>query len=97
MDDQGDLTLVWGPSCFAGDTDYEIYQGVIGSFSVTSPAACSTVGQTIWSFTPLPGNWFYLVVSRNATREGSYGRASDGTERPASSMACALQSIGACP
>jgi hypothetical protein len=97
MDDQGDLTLVWGSSCFAGDTDYEIYQGIIGNFSVTSPAVCSTGGQTSLSFTPLPGNRFYLVVSRNATREGSYGRASDGTERPASSMACALWSMGACP
>lgn len=82
-----DLTLAWSPSCTSGDFDYEIYEGSLerpgGQFVYSHESRfCST------TFTPASGSTYYLVVPRNGVSEGSYGRASDGTERPAAADAC---------
>ncbi|HUD72291.1 MAG TPA: hypothetical protein VMQ62_10045 [Dongiaceae bacterium] len=89
----GRLLLSWSASCASGDIDYEIYEGVVGSFSDPLPIACSTFGLTSMVIAPAPGNTWYLVVPRNAAVEGSYGARSDGSERPASSSACLEQSL----
>jgi hypothetical protein len=40
---------------------------------------------------------YYVVVSNNGIQEGSYGRDSDGRERPASASAClAAQNLLPC-
>lgn len=93
----GDLRLSWGGSCLSTDADYEIYAGAIGDFAGYSPVACSTGGATATTITPAPGSRFYLVVPRNAVREGSYGVDSQGRERAPGISACLPQSIGACP
>ncbi len=89
----GHLLLSWSASCAPGDTDYEIYEGVVGSFSDPLPIACSTFGLTAMVISPSSGNTWYLVVPRNGSIEGSYGTRSDGTERSASSSACLEQSL----
>jgi len=91
----GDLTFTWDASCVASDDDFEIYAGSIGDFSTHVPAVCSTGGSTSVTLTPGPGSHYYLVVPRNATREGSYGFGS-GAERPAGLSACVLQVVGGC-
>ena len=92
----GDLSLGWGSSCNASDTDYEIYEGALGSFDTHLPINCTTGGATSDTVTPSPGDRYYLVVPRNVVHEGSYGTSSGSVERPASSSACRPQAVGAC-
>jgi len=92
----GDITVSWAPSCLAGDTDYEIYEGTIGSFPSHAAKFCTTGGATSKTFTPQSASAYYLVVPRNASREGSYGAATRG-ERFRGSNACLPQAVAACP
>jgi hypothetical protein len=93
----GDITLSWGASCVSSDTDYEVYEGTLGSFTTHAPRTCSTSGALSFTLTPAAGSAYYLVVPRNATREGSYGEASSGAERPPSGSACVIQDLADCP
>jgi hypothetical protein len=93
----GNVRLSWGGSCVAGDSDFEVYAGVMGNFASYSPKLCSTTGAATVTFTPAPGNEFYLVVPRNASREGSYGTDSRGLQRPPGGSACLPQAIASCP
>lgn len=92
----GDLLLGWDPSCRAGDTDYAVYEGSLGSFSTHVDRTCSTGGATTWTLAPSAGNTYYLVVPTNGTREGSYGLDSSGAERGQGTAACVTQQV-ACP
>lgn len=90
----GQITLSWGTSCAATDTDYEVYEGTIGApFTSHVPVTCTTGGATTWTLTPSSGNTYYYVVPRNPAAEGSYGRRSDGTARPPSAAACIPQQL----
>lgn len=93
----GDLRLSWGGSCLGSDTDYEIYSGDMPNFTVYRPRVCSTSGAVTWTLTPAAGNEFYLVVPRNATREGSYGTNSANVQRPPGGSACLPQAVASCP
>ena len=93
-----DLTLTWGSSCSASDTDYEIYEGTLGLFTSHTARFCTTGGAATLTFPAPAGSAYYLVVPRNAAREGSYGRASDGSERPQGIEACLPRALApACP
>ena len=92
----GDITLDWGPSCDADDTDYAIYEGILGDYYSHEALACSTNGQTTATFTPPAGSAYYLVVPDNKVWEGSYGSATGGVERPAAPFACLPQLTGRC-
>jgi hypothetical protein len=92
-----EITLSWSASCLASDTDYEVYEGSLGSFYSHTMKLCTTGGATTATFMPAPGDSYYLVVPRNGSREGSYGIASSGAERPAGVPACLPQSLAACP
>lgn len=88
----GQITLSWGASCAGTDTDYAVYEGVIGApFATHVPVTCSTSGATTWTFTPGAGDRYYYVVPRNAVAEGSYGQASSGAPHPPSTAACLPQ------
>jgi hypothetical protein len=93
----GDIALSWGSSCLSSDTDYGVYEGTIGTYDSHAERFCSSGGLLGITFTPGAGDHYYLVVPRNGSSEGSYGRASSGSERPPGSPACASQMIGACP
>jgi len=93
----GQITLAWGASCRAGDTDYAIYEGTVGVFYNHTMKLCTTGGARTATFMPAPGDSYYLVVPRNAGREGSYGVSSIGVERPPGLPACFPQNIAACP
>ena len=79
------LALSWGPSCNPADTDFAVYEGVMGNFGVISPRFCTTGGQTSVLLSPIGGNTFYLVVPLNVSGgfEGSLGLQSPDVERPA--------------
>jgi hypothetical protein len=89
----GMLDLAWGASCLAGDGQYEIYEGSLGSFASHVPATCSTGGLTSASITPASGNRYYVVVPANTSHEGSYGLDGLGAERPVSSAPCLPQNM----
>jgi hypothetical protein len=90
------LRLSWGPSCLASDDDYEVYEGQLGGFTSHVPRLCTTRGRTQITLLPASGATYYLVVPRSSLNEGSYGRTSDGTERPRLGSACLPQAIGDC-
>ena len=90
------LSLSWSPSCSTSDTDYAVYEGTLGSFTTHHSVVCSTSGATSATIAPSPGDAYYLVVPRTASKEGSYGRKSGGTERPAAASACAPQQPSGC-
>ncbi len=89
---QGDLVLAWGRSCLPADIDFHVYQGTLGDFSSHTELACTTGGSANLVFTPAIDSSYYLVVPTDGTEEGSYGRWSDGTERPPGVSACQPQS-----
>lgn len=93
----GALSVAWGASCTASDTDFEIYEGTLGSFPSHHPVQCTTGGATSATFTPGAGNRYYLAVARKSTREGSYGKNSSGLERPVGSPQCLAQLLAECP
>jgi len=93
----GMIQLDWTASCGANDDDYAIYAGTLGGlFDDHSSIQCSTGGLTSETVATAAGNVYYLVVPRNALREGSYGRDSQGAERQVGSGLCASQSVGVC-
>ena len=96
----GVMTLSWNGSCLSDDSDYDVYEGILlQPFAYNhQPRACGTSGATSLPFVPGSGNRFYLLVAKNASYEGSYGRASSGIQRPISGSACLPQKIAsACP
>ena len=95
-----DITLTWSASCVANDTDYAIYEGLLGDFTSHIPVNnpnpfCTTSGATTATITPGAGSRYYLVVPQGDVREGSYGSASGGP-RPPSASACQEQLVGIC-
>jgi hypothetical protein len=80
----------------ATDLEYAIYEGILGDFTSHGWRDCGASGPSV-TFTPLEGDTYYLVVPLNATREGSYGRDSEGLERPPGALACLPQQVAPCP
>jgi len=92
----GNITLAWGASCHPTDSDYAIYEGALGQFYSHTQRFCTTSGATTKTFAASPGGTYYLVVPLSPSREGSYGEASSGLERPQGAAACAPQTIHVC-
>lgn len=92
----GAISLSWGTSCKSTDSDYEIYEGSIGTYYSHSPNLCSTGGATNQTILPGAGSamgTYYLIVPRNGGAEGSYGTASGGAQIPQGTLACLSQAI----
>lgn len=92
----GDLELDWDDSCAPTDIDYHVYQGTLGSWDGHTALLCTTGGLTSATVTPAAASSYYLVVPTDGDAEGSYGTASDESERPAAADACVEQVTGAC-
>lgn len=94
-----EVTLTWGPSCSAADSDYGVYEGQLGNWYSHAPVAglCSTGGNTMATFDASTGNRYFLIVPNDGATEGSYGEDSDGIERPVGAGPCDVQSLGNCP
>jgi hypothetical protein len=97
----GRIRLNWSASCSAAASDYAIYRGTIGSYYSHTSVACTDVGgDRVEEITPQAASSYYLVVPLSATAEGSYGRASNGSERPMASplgRCHSSQVMGGCP
>ena len=92
-----DVTLTWGGSCSGADNDYEIYEGTLGVYYSHTQRVCSTGGSLSHTLADEFGDHYFLVVPRNVSFEGSYGKDSAGVERPAGATTCAASVIGGCP
>jgi leucyl aminopeptidase len=104
--DAGNLVFEWGapdPACQTAD--YAVYKGDLTSLSASGyshdRALTCAAGSTSFSIPETnPGIGsadYYLVVADNGLHEGSYGRDSDGGQRPASPAACHVaQNLLAC-
>jgi hypothetical protein len=96
----GSIQLDWGQSCAAGDSQYGVYEGTIGTWYDHLPViGFCTVAGTTTTFVPGTGDQYYIVVPGNGSTEGSYGVDSQSAERPVSTSTCGAQSqsIGTCP
>lgn len=94
----GQLVLSWGTSCARTESDYEIYEGTLGSYYSHTQIFCTTGGATTKTLAQPAGSTYYLVVPKNADKEGSYGRSSGGAEIPQGASACLPQQIAlSCP
>ena len=92
-----DLDLTWSVGCGVA-SDYAVYEGAIGDWYSHLPARCSTGGVSLATVTPGGGNRYFLVVSNDATTEGSYGTDSRGIEIPPSPSMCRpSQRVSTCP
>jgi hypothetical protein len=92
----GQIALSWGPSCLGTATDYEVYEGALGSYTSYASLFCSTAGTTTKTFAPAATSRFYLLVPRTASVEGSYGSGAGGAERPVGAGACLPRELGGC-
>jgi len=91
------LDLSWTPSCSGAATDYEVMEGIIGSWSSYAPVLCSSGGATSATIVPSSSLTFYLIVPRSGNVEGSYGLDLNGNERPRSMVQCVTsQALGGC-
>jgi beta-glucanase (GH16 family) len=93
----GNLVLEWGESCLSSDSDYVVYEGLLGSFTTHSPVTCSTAGSTSWTLTPAAGSRYYLIAATDGVAEGSQGTAGNGFERWPGATTCHPLSFAECP
>jgi hypothetical protein len=93
-----EIILSWGSAdaCGRGDTDYTVYEGTLGDFGSHLPVSCEISTATTRNLTPAHDQAYYIVVSSNASWEGSYGRQSDLSERLPSAASCLPQALGSC-
>jgi len=84
----GSLQLAWGPSCVSTDTDFAVYEGVLGSFTSHAPVLCSTGGSASATISPSASSSYYLVVPNDHYYEGRYGSSSSGAPISAGPTRC---------
>jgi len=94
------LILSWsapGGNCIP--TDYGIYRGNIGEYYSHTQIDCYDDGPDYLQET-IPsdvGSYYFIIVARTDTVEGSYGKNSNGTERPVGITKCvANQNLNPC-
>jgi hypothetical protein len=96
-DETNSVTLAWGETCRSSDSDYAIYEGTIGQYYSHTQRVCSTGGARTWTSLEAGGDRYWLVVPRNAQREGSYGTNDEGAQRPQGSPVSCLPRQFQCP
>lgn len=80
------MTLSYGVACQT--TDNTIYYGPLDQVSTYTytgqQCAIGATGTYNWTYPASPSSFFFLVVGRDSAAEGSYGKRSNGTQRPPS-------------
>ena len=99
------LDLTWGDSCGAGQDDFAVYEGTLGTWYGHAPkSSCTTAGGfSLSNLAPSGSDAYYLVVplktvSAGIWVEGSYGKDSASAEIPRLAGACnGSQVLPTCP
>jgi len=91
--DTGRIELAYTAGCDA--EDHTIYYGDLAAVSAYgySAAECSIGVDGTHGFDPGGGSVFFVVVAHDGTREGSYGKDGDDTERPATAVCAHTQDL----
>ncbi len=78
----GRVTVTFAPACAA--TGHVAYSGPLAQVNLLKwdRAVCSLGTTGTATFDPGTGSRYFVIVGQGASAEGSYGRRSDGTERP---------------
>jgi hypothetical protein len=74
-------TYTNGGNCTTNNTIYYGALANVGSYGY-SGSICSLGTSGTTTFSLGTGDWFWVIVSTNGIKEGSYGKNSSGTERP---------------
>lgn len=91
------MAISFGPACTT--TDNTIYYGPLTAVSTYGysgqQCAIGNTGAYTWNYPASPSAFFFLVVGRNGTNEGSYGASSANVERPryAANAVCPLPQV----
>ncbi len=95
------LILTWqavGGTCTV--TGYELYRGTLnptGSFAYNHDDLNCNISTTNTTISQDTGSYYYLIVPKNTTNEGSYGLNSSGGQIPqATTTPCASQNTDPC-
>ncbi len=100
----GGIEATWGPACNAAAAPGQLYsiqagdlaQLAAGSYT-HAPLGGDCARTSPATFTPGPGDEYYLVVPNLGGHEGTAGAASGGAVRPQPSAACGTRRAEACP
>ncbi|MFN7965746.1 MAG: hypothetical protein U0V87_08685 [Acidobacteriota bacterium] len=80
------MTLSYGVACQT--TDNTIYYGPLDQVSTYNytgqQCGIGVSGTYVWNYPASPSSFFFLIAGRDSAAEGSYGKKSDGTQRPPS-------------
>jgi len=93
------LIISWGaPLGSCGPINYGIYRGIIGDYYSHTLIDCyDDLHDRIEVIPSDTGNYYFLVVARTSTKEGSYGKNSSGIERPKGIETCVpVQDLSPC-
>ncbi len=82
-------------------TEYNFHYGAldqVASYTFSGQdCAIGTSGTYVWNYPVSPASVWFVIVARDATKEGSYGTDSGGTQRPAAGTCPETQDLsGAC-
>jgi N-acetylneuraminic acid mutarotase len=94
---QDDVLLDWtapGGSCTA--TGYGVYRGSLPMTGYDHASLDCSVGGTSYADVNPPGDYYYVVVPLNSSREGLYGASSNGIQIPQGTGACRTQDLTSC-
>jgi hypothetical protein len=90
------LILSWSePASPCITSAYSIYRGSIPFTGYSYEQINCNVSGTNYSIPAGSGNYYFIVVAQNNNTEGSFGKDSNGNERP-NNNACKSQQIGNC-
>jgi len=91
------IALSWlAPGGTCSPTAYGLYRGTLPWTTYNHASVTCGIASTSYSTPSGTGSYYYLIVPLNATNEGSYGRASSGSEIPQGSSPCLTQSLTVC-
>ena len=97
----GSVQMDWNIPCNDLTTpgqDYSVYRGDVGVFGSYDNLTCTTALDPSFLAEAPADDSFFLVVPHTTPSEGSYGKSSDGVQRPAAGgSACKAQSLEECP
>lgn len=100
-----DIDFICPGGCSSGAQGYGLYEGklatVTGGGYDHVQVGCGFVCAGVNTHTPAADSSYYLMVPHNEKEEGSYGKRSDGTERPQAALPIdrceSFQNLAPCP
>ena len=91
------IALTWqAPGGTCVPTGYGLYRGTLPWTGYNHASVTCGIAATSYSTPQGTGSYYYLIVPATAANEGSYGRASSGSEISQGTSPCLTQSLTVC-